>query len=55
VQKIFLFDTFAKDGKLSLAFRLIFQSFDRTLTEAEANDAMEKVSAKLKAQGFEIR
>jgi len=50
-----LFDTFEKEGRKSLAFRLIFQSFERTLTEAEANAAMEKVSATLKAQGFEIR
>jgi len=50
-----LFDTFEKEGKMSLAFRLIFQSFEKTLTEAEANDAMTKVADKLKAQGFEIR
>jgi phenylalanyl-tRNA synthetase beta chain len=50
-----LFDTFSKEGRVSLAFRLIFQSFERTLTEVEANGAMEKVSAALKAKGFEIR
>jgi phenylalanyl-tRNA synthetase beta chain len=55
LQNIFLFDIFQKEGRISLAFRLIFQSFDRTLTEEEANGAMEKVTAKLKAQGFEIR
>ena len=55
VQKIFLFDTFAKEGRISLAFRLIFQSFDKTLTEQDANEAMAKVAEKLKAQGFEIR
>ena len=49
-----LFDTFTKDNRTSLAFRLIFQSFERTLTEAEANAAMDKVSAALKAQSFEI-
>lgn len=54
-QAVRLFDTFEKEGKMSLAFRLIFQSFEKTLTEAEANDAMQKVSEKLKAQGFEIR
>ncbi len=59
--KISLFDKFekaAKDGapaKTSLAFRLIFQSFDRTLTDDDANAAMEKVYSKLKAEGFEIR
>ncbi|MDB5225794.1 MAG: phenylalanyl-tRNA synthetase subunit beta, phenylalanyl-tRNA synthetase beta chain [Candidatus Adlerbacteria bacterium] len=50
-----LFDTFSKEGRTSLAFRLIFQSFEKTLTEAEANEAMGKVSDTLKAQGFEIR
>lgn len=55
LQKIFLFDTFEKEGRTSLAFRLIFQSFEKTLTEGEASSAMEKVATALKAQGFEIR
>jgi len=54
-QNIWLFDRFEKEGKVSLAYRIIFQSFDRTLTETEANSAMEKVSAMLKGKGFEIR
>ena len=53
--KISLFDRFEKEGRVSLAFRIIFQSFDRTLTEAEVNSVMEKVSSALKAEGFEIR
>ena len=53
--KISLFDRFEKEGSVSLAYRIIFQSFEKTLTEAEANAAMEKVSAVLKAQGYEIR
>jgi phenylalanyl-tRNA synthetase beta chain len=53
--KISLFDRFEKEGKVSLAFRIIFQSSQRTLTEEEANAAMEKVYAALRAQGFEIR
>lgn len=54
-QKISLFDRFEKGEKVSLGFRIIFQSFDRTLTEDDANTAMEKVSGALKAKGFEIR
>lgn len=54
-QNLWLFDRFEKEGKVSLAYRIIFQSFDRTLTEVEAHAAMEKVSAALKAKGFEIR
>ena len=53
--KIDLFDTFSKEGRTSLAFRLIFQSFERTLTEVEANEIMEKIAVSLKAKGFEIR
>ncbi|HVU80176.1 MAG TPA: phenylalanine--tRNA ligase subunit beta [Candidatus Paceibacterota bacterium] len=53
--KISLFDQFQKGEKISFAFRLVFQSFERTLTEAEVNQIMEHVSAKLKEQGFEIR
>ncbi len=54
-QKVSLFDEFKKGDKTSLAFRIIFQSFDRTLTEVEVNEVMQKVSAKLSKKGFEIR
>ncbi len=55
-----LFDSFEKtlpDGvrKLSLAFRLVFQSMERTLTDAEANAAMESVYRTLRSRGCEIR
>ncbi len=50
-----LFDRFEKGEKVSLAFRLIFQSFERTLTDVEVNMIMGKVSAALKAENFEIR
>ena len=53
--KTYLFDRFEKAGKVSLAFRLIFQSFEKTLTETEANAAMDNVHTTLKAEGFEIR
>jgi phenylalanyl-tRNA synthetase beta chain len=53
--KVYLVDTFEKNGKISMAYRLIFQSYERTLTEVEVNEVMEKVSAKLKEKGFEIR
>jgi phenylalanyl-tRNA synthetase beta chain len=54
-QKVSLFDEFKKGEKTSLAFRIIFQSFDKTLTEDEVNGVMEKVSASLAQKGFEIR
>ncbi len=53
--KISLFDKFEKNDKTSLGYRIIFQSFERTLIEAEVNEIMEKVYAKLKTEGFEIR
>src|SRR3989344_8622869 len=39
-----LFDTFEKAGKISYAFRLVFQSFEKTLTDEEVNRTMEQVN-----------
>ena len=50
-----LFDTFTKEGKTSYAFRLVFQSHDRTLTDAEVNAIMEGVYAEVKQRGWEVR
>lgn len=50
-----LFDTFSKDGRTSYAFRLIFQSYDKTLTEEDLVRAMDSVYAALKESGCEIR
>lgn len=50
-----LFDRFEKEGKISYGFRIIFQANDRTLTDEEANAAMEAVYAALTAKGYEIR
>lgn len=50
-----LFDTFSKDGRTSYAFRLVFQSYEKTLTEEEIRGAMESVYVKLKEVGCEIR
>ena len=50
-----LFDAFTKEGRTSYAFRLIFQSFDRTLLDTEANEIMESLATLLHNQGFEIR
>jgi len=49
------FDRFQKNDRVSLAYRLVFQSFDRTLEDKDANDAMTQVYAALIAKGFEIR
>lgn len=50
-----MFDTFEKEGRTSYAFRLVFQASDRTLTDEEANSAMEKVTKVLVKKGYEIR
>lgn len=50
-----LFDEFSKDGKKSLAFRLVFQAFDRTLTDEEVNVHMARVCAALKQNGWQVR
>jgi phenylalanyl-tRNA synthetase beta chain len=50
-----LFDQFQKERRTSLAFRLVFQSFERTLTEVEVNALMEKITAALKENGWEVR
>lgn len=54
-QTVTLFDTFEKGGKVSLAYRIIFQSFERTLTEAEVNQIMANIGAILVDNRFEIR
>ncbi|MDO8620535.1 MAG: phenylalanine--tRNA ligase subunit beta [bacterium] len=50
-----LFDEFSKDGRKSLAFRMVFQSFDRTLSDDEINAVMEKVYTALTSNGWEVR
>ncbi|HVB19669.1 MAG TPA: phenylalanine--tRNA ligase subunit beta [Candidatus Paceibacterota bacterium] len=49
------FDRFEKEGKVSLAFRLIFQSTERTLTDDEINGIMVQVSGVLAKTGYEVR
>jgi phenylalanyl-tRNA synthetase beta chain len=49
------FDRFEKEGRVSYAFRLVFQSMERTLTDDEVNGVMEGVTKALTAQGFEVR
>ena len=44
-----------KTGKTSYAFRLIFQSFDRTLTDEDTNQRMESVYSGVKEKGWEVR
>lgn len=50
-----LVDTFTKNGKTSYAFRLIFQSYDRTLTDEEVGGIMSHITEKITKEGFEVR
>ncbi len=42
-----LVDSFTKGEQTSYAFRLVFQSYDRTLTDAEINEIMSKINNKI--------
>jgi phenylalanyl-tRNA synthetase beta chain len=50
-----LFDEFKKGDRVSYAFRLVFQSFDKTLTDEDANARMESVYAAVRERGWEVR
>jgi phenylalanyl-tRNA synthetase beta subunit len=51
-----LFDEFKKDGKTSFAFRLVFQSYERTLLDTEINEIMTKITNKIKEKnGWQVR
>jgi phenylalanyl-tRNA synthetase beta subunit len=45
-----LFDRFVKDGNVSYAFRIVFQSFEKTLTDEQINSIMDKVTEVLNSQ-----
>ena len=59
VARIDLFDTFSKEiegvRKTSYAFRLVFQSYEKTLTDEEVNKDMEAYYSLFKEKGYEIR
>jgi phenylalanyl-tRNA synthetase beta subunit len=49
------FDTFTKEGKTSYAFHLVFQSFEKTLTDEEVGALMKKIESALVLKGYTIR
>ncbi len=55
LRHVHLFDQFKKEGRVSYAFRLVLQSFEKTLTDDEANAVMERIYASVKAEGWEVR
>lgn len=51
-----LFDVFKKEGRVSYAFRLVFQSLEKTLSDDEVNKVMEKVTVTLISEsGWQVR
>lgn len=50
------FDVYEKDDRVSYAYRMAFQSYEKTLTDIEANEIMENIYTDVKAKGdWEIR
>lgn len=50
-----LFDEFKKDGRVSYAFRLVFQSYEKTLTDDEVNVVMDRLATVVGERGWEVR
>lgn len=53
--RIDLFDQFEKDGKVSYAYRLIFQSMDKTLSDDEVGGVMKDIESTIAQEGWEVR
>lgn len=49
------FDEFKKGDRVSYALRLVFQSHERTLTDAELGSLMEGVGKSIEKSGWEVR
>ncbi|MCA1807776.1 MAG: hypothetical protein LC687_08010, partial [Actinobacteria bacterium] len=51
-----LFDTYEKDDQISYAYKLVFQSDERTLNDGEVNEQMHAVEEALEENdGFSVR
>jgi phenylalanyl-tRNA synthetase beta subunit len=50
-----LFDQFEKEERTSFAFRLVFQSHEKTLSDEEVNTVMQGISEALAKHGWEVR
>ncbi|MEZ4200354.1 MAG: hypothetical protein R3B69_02030 [Candidatus Paceibacterota bacterium] len=50
-----LFDEFNKDGKTSFAFRLVFQSKEKTLTDEEINTVMDSIYRAVEEKNWQVR
>lgn len=50
-----LFDIFEKEGRTSYAYRLVFQSYEKTLQDSDVVPIMKRLVDLLTQRGFEIR
>ncbi len=55
VRNPYLIDQFTKDGRHSYAFRFIFQSYEKTLTDSDVEGEWSKILEVIQTAGFEIR
>ncbi len=55
IKEPYLFDQFTKEDRTSYAYRLVFQSYNKTLTDEEINPIMEKINKKISFLGWEVR
>ena len=55
LKKVFLFDQFEKDERTSYAFSIVFQSDEKTLTDSEVDEDMNKIQDILVKNNCEIR
>ncbi len=55
VRNPYMIDQFTKDGRHSYAFRFVFQSYEKTLTDSDVEGEWSKILEVLKKEGFEIR
>lgn len=53
--RVTLFDKYEKDDRISYAYRLVFQSSQKTLESGEVDTVMEGVYEAVNASGFEVR
>lgn len=54
--RIEMFDKFEKDNKISYAFHLVFLSQDKTLSDVELDEIMEKITKQLNSKtGWQVR
>jgi len=53
--RVDLFDTFEKDGRISHALHLVFQSYEKTLSDDEVNTHMKNVESAVRDRGWEVR